>query len=136
MIAMFAALLLAAAPAVSSVPGCASADPAVTDVKTKLVKKRGADHYVVSAIVANIGRLAQEPGLSQRVELLREKTVLAPQPIPSLGARVNYLVAFSFDRPSADRKKPMPLSVRYVLARGGSARNNCSTTNDTLAKTF
>lgn len=138
LVAFLAMVLFAVIPQTTATagPACAAADPAMTDIKSKLVRRRGTDHYVITATVTNLGELAQGPGLVQHVVLLRGENELAPQSIPSLGSGVDYIVAFAIDRPPHDRKKPLALGVRYVLEAGDRTRNNCFSTDDTLAKIF
>jgi hypothetical protein len=132
MIALFAAAALAATPA----PSCGAADPAVTDIHVKLMKKRTPDHYVVTVTVTNVGSMAQVVGLTQYAELVRDGKVVAEQDVPALGAGVPYVVAFGIDRAVVERKNPLPVTVRFVLAKGDRARNDCNLGNDVLSQTF
>jgi hypothetical protein len=134
---MFA--LLIAAAIVSPIPAatCAAADPAVTSVTSQLLKKRGAnDHYVITATLANIGAQSQTPDITQRVELVLDGAVLAPQIVPALGRGVSYKVAFAVDRPAGQRAAPLTVTIRYVLASGDPAFNACNRSNDEITKTF
>jgi hypothetical protein len=132
MIALFAAAALAVTP----VPPCAAADPAVSDIAVKLVKKRTPDHYVITAKITNVGALAQVPGIVQHAELVQDGKALLQQDVPALGAGITYVLGFAIDRAPALRKTPLPVTVRFVLTRGDAARNNCNTTDDILTKSF
>jgi hypothetical protein len=133
---MFVALLLAdAAPAPAAT--CATADPAVTSLTSQLIKHRGGlDHYVITTTVTNVGAQSQTPDVTQRVELLRNGAVLAPQTLPALGAGVSYKLAFAVDRSPDQRAQPLTVSVRYVLESGDAAHNACDRSNDEITKTF
>ncbi|GAC1408205.1 MAG: hypothetical protein NVS3B7_20490 [Candidatus Elarobacter sp.] len=134
---MFAVFALAAALEGSPAPACAAADPAVTDIRVKLIKKRKApDHYIITATVTNVGEKPQELGVKQRVELVENGSAVAPQPLPALGAGVDYDVAFAIFRAAEKRKEALPVTVRYVFEKGDATRNNCSTANDALTKSF
>jgi hypothetical protein len=116
---------------------CAGADAAVTSLTSQLLKKRGGvDHYVITAIVTNVGRESQTPDVEQRIELVRGGKVLAPQTFPALGAGVAYTLAFAVDRPAAERSQPLTVTVRYLLTAGDPARNACNRSNDEMTKTF
>jgi hypothetical protein len=117
---------------------CAAADPAITDLRSQLIKKRGeVDHYVITATLANVGGQSQTPDIQQRVELVRDGVVLAPQTVPALGQGVAYKVAFAVDRPAAQRSQPLTVTVRYVLVSGDAHQNDaCNSGNDALTKTF
>lgn len=133
------ALLIAAADVAAPTPAatCAAADPAVTNVVTQQFKKRGGnDHYLITATLTNIGAQSQTPDITQRVELVRNGVVLAPQTVPALGAGVAYKVAFAVDRPTGERGKPLTVTVRYVLVSGDAAHNACDRANDEVTKTF
>ncbi|MFN2459444.1 MAG: hypothetical protein ABR591_01930 [Candidatus Velthaea sp.] len=133
MLALFVAVAIASTPG----PPCAGADPAVSDIRLKLVKKRGApDHYVITTTITNAGAQAQTSAITQRAELVQNGMPVAREPLPALGAGVAYIVAFATDRASALRKTPLPVTVRYVLANGDAARNDCNTSNDVLIKVF
>jgi hypothetical protein len=122
-------------PAPSS--SCTTADPSVTSLTSQLFKKKGGvDHYVITTTVTNIGPESQTPDIGQRVELLRNGVVLAPQSLPALGAGVAYKLAFAVDRPASERSQPLTVTLRYVLTSGDRARNACDTTNDEITKTF
>jgi hypothetical protein len=116
---------------------CAAADPAVTSLTSQLFKKKGGlDHYVITTIVTNVGRESQTPDIAQRIELVRNGKVLAPQAFPALGAGVAYTLAFAVDRPAAERSDPLTVTVRYLLTTGDPARNACDRSNDEITKTF
>src|SRR6185312_6516730 len=132
MLVLFAAAALAATPA----PPCAAADPAVSSIAVKLVKKRTPDHYVITAKITNAGAQAQVPGIVQHAELVQDAKVVSKQDVPALGAGITYVLGFAVDRAPVLRKTPLPLTVRFVLTKGDAARNNCSTTDDILTKTF
>jgi len=125
-------------PYVEPAPSCRAADIAVTSLTVKVLKHRGKpDHYVVSGNVQNVGHHTQQAGIDQRVELLRDGKLLAPQSLPALDADVVYPVSFSLDRPIAERGQPLQLTLRYVLAqKASSPAENCSGANDSLTKTF
>ncbi|GAC1585470.1 MAG: hypothetical protein NVS3B28_08230 [Candidatus Velthaea sp.] len=59
--------------------------------------------------------------------LVERGAAVAPQPLPPLGTGVQW---------AEQLKEPLPVTIRYVLEKGAGARNNCSTANDTLTKTF
>jgi hypothetical protein len=130
------ALLLAAALSTPPAPSCAASDPAVTDIRVKLVKNKAADHYVITGVVTNLGAQEQVPGIAQHAELVRDGKALLQQDVPALGAGVAYTLGFAIDRSAALRKTPLPVTVRFALAKGNAARNNCSTANDILTKSF
>lgn len=116
---------------------CAAADPAVTSLTSQLFKKHGgADHYVITATVTNVGKESQTPDITQRVELVRDGVVLAPQPLPALGAGAAYTLAFAVDRPARERPEPLTVTLRYVLTSGDAARNACNRSNDEITKSF
>lgn len=126
---------VAPAPAPSST--CAAADPAITFVGVQLFKKHDApDHYVITTTLTNIGPQSQTPDITQRVELVRNGAVLAPQVVPALGAGVAYKLAFAVDRPSADRAQPLTVTIRYRLESGDAAHNACDRSNDEVTKMF
>jgi hypothetical protein len=132
---MFALLADAASPAPSST--CTAADPAVTSLTSQLFKKRGGvDHYVITTTVTNIGPRSQTPDVTQRIELLRKGTVLAPQSLPALAPGVAYKLAFAVDRPADERTQPLTVTIRYVLESGDAAQNACDRSNDEVTKTF
>jgi hypothetical protein len=134
---MFA--LLIAAQVAGSVPaaGCAGADPAVTSLTAQRFKKRGdVDHYVITTTLSNIGTKSQTPDITQRIELLRDGVVLAPQTVPALGQGVAYKLAFAVDRPAGERSQPLTVTVRYRLTTGDVAQNACNRSNDEITKTF
>lgn len=134
---MFALLLTANAAAPTPAPACAAADPAVTNVTSQLLKKRGGiDHYVITATLSNIGTQNQTPDITQRVELLRKGIVFAPQTVPALGAGVDYKLAFAVDRAAGERAQPLTVTIRYVLVSGDAAKNACDRANDNVTKTF
>ena len=96
---MFALLLAANIASPTPAAACTAADPAVTNLTAKLFKRHdGVDHYVLTTTVTNIGPQSQTPDITQRVELLRDGVVLAPQTLPALGAGVAYKLAFAVDR--------------------------------------
>jgi hypothetical protein len=129
--------LLLAGIVASPAPACATADLSVSNLTSQVVRRRGGDdHYVITATITNIGRLSQTPDVTQRVELVRDGVVLAPQTVPALGAGVAYKLAFAVDRPASERSQPLTLTVRYVLASGDAARNACDRANDVITKTF
>jgi len=133
--------LLLAATAASPQPGptqrCRAADPAVTSVSSQLLKKRdGIDHYVITTTVTNLGASSQTPDITQRIELVRNGTVLAPQTFPALAAGVSYKLAFAVDRPATERNEPLVVTVRYVLETGDAQQNACNRANDELTKTL
>jgi hypothetical protein len=132
------ALYLAAV--VSSSPPaehCAAADPAMTDLTSQLIKRRGGiDHYVLTTTLTNVGPLSQTPDITQQVELLRNGVVLAPQTVPALGPGVAYKLAFAIDRPASERSQPLTVTVRYVLTSGDAALNACNRSNDEITKSF
>lgn len=131
------ALLLADVASPAPAPTCAAADPAVTSLTSQLFKKRGGvDHYVITTTVTNVGAQSQTPDITQRVELLRNGAVLAPQTVPALGAGVAYKLAFAVDRPVSERDHPLTVTIRYVLASGDPAHNACDRANDEVTKTF
>lgn len=137
MLAFVAAFLVgaAAAPAASPTP-CPAADLAIVDIRVKLVKRRSAaDHYVVTGTVQNRGARQQPVGIAQRVELVRAGAALASETVPALGAGVAYDVAFVLDRPRAERRAPLTVTLRYA-AGGVRERNGCAAHGDTLTKTF
>jgi hypothetical protein len=116
---------------------CAAADPAVTSLASQRFKKRGGvDHYVITTTVTNLGKESQTPDITQRVELVRNGTVLAPQSLPALGAGVAYTLAFAVDRPANQRSQPLTVTLRYVLTSGDAARNACNRSNDEITKSF
>ncbi|MGB8267672.1 MAG: hypothetical protein WCE44_15210 [Candidatus Velthaea sp.] len=122
---------------VDSAPGCRAADIAVTDLSAKVIKQHGkSDHYLITGNVKNVGHHTQAVGTTQRVELVRDGKVLAPEPIPALDADVSYIVSFSLDRPVSERGKPLVLTLRYVLDDKSAPKNDCSNANDSLTKTF
>lgn len=134
---MLLALPVTVIPSPTPAAACAVADPAITALSSQLVKKRGGiDHYVITATLSNIGDQSQTPDITQRVELVRDGTVLAPQPVPALGQGVAYKVAFAVDRPTTERSQPLTVTVRYVLETGDPQRNACNRSNDALTKTF
>jgi hypothetical protein len=130
--------MLFAADVASPLPTtCTVADPAVTSLTSQLYKKRGGiDHYVITTTVTNIGPQSQTPDITQRVELLRNGVVLAPQSLPALGAGVAYRLAFAVDRPAAERAQPLTVTVRYELVSGDPGLNACNRSNDEVTKTF
>jgi hypothetical protein len=134
---MFAVLLAAnvATPAPAST--CAGADPAVTNLTSQLLKKRGGvDHYVITTTITNIGPQSQTPDITQRIELLRSGIVLAPQSLPPLGAGEAYKLAFAVDRPASERSEPLTVTIRYLLTTGDAAFNACNRSNDEITKSF
>ena len=134
MLVTAAATVAVTAPAQSA---CPAADPAITDLSAQLIKKSNApDHYVITTTLSNIGSLGQTPDITQRVELLRNGVVLAPQTVPALDAGVAYPVAFAVYRPAAERSQPLTVTVRYVLQTGDATRNACNRANDQRTKTF
>ncbi len=134
---MLALLLAFADPAPAASPNCPGADPAVTSVVSQLIKKRNSpDHYVITTTLTNIGTESQTADITQRVEMVRNGVVLAPQTVPALGAGVAYPLAFAVFRPAAERSQPLTVTIRYVLQAGDAARNACNRSNDELTKTF
>jgi hypothetical protein len=134
---MFALPFAVAQASPSPATTCTAADPAVTNLTSQLFKKRGGvDHYVITTTVTNVGPQSQTPDITQRVELLRDGVVLAPQTLPALGAGVAYKLAFAVDRPAAERSQPLTVTVRYVLSSGDAAFNACNRSNDEITKTF
>jgi hypothetical protein len=126
-----------ASPTPSPATACATADVAVTSLTSQLFKRRsGVDHYVITTVVTNIGKLSQTPDITQRVELLRDGAVLAPQSLPALGPGIAYTLAFAVDRPASERSKPLTVTLRYVLLAGDRDRNACDPNNDEITKTF
>lgn len=129
--------LVADAPSPVPSSSCTTADPSVTSLTSQLFKKRGGvDHYVITTSVTNIGPESQTPDIVQRVELLRNGVVLAPQSLPALGAGVAYTLAFAVDRPASERSQPLTVTLRYSLVSGDRARNACDRSNDEITKTF
>jgi len=134
---MFALLIAAADTAPTPAATCAAADPAVTNVVSQRFKRRdGDDHYVITATLTNLGARSQTPDITQRVELVRNGAVLAPQTVPALGAGVAYKIAFAVNRPAGERAQPLIVTVRYVLMSGDAAHNACDRSNDEITKTF
>ncbi len=133
---MFALLIAADVAAPTPAATCAAADPAVTSLTSQLFKKRGNDHYVITATLTNLGAQSQTPDITQRVELVRDGTVSAPQTVPALGAGVAYKLAFAVDRAAGERAQPLTVTVRYVLTSGDPARNACNRSNDEITQTF
>jgi hypothetical protein len=134
---MFALLLAVDTASPAPAATCAAADPAVTSLTSELLKKHGGvDHYVITTTVANVGAQGQTPDITQRIELVRNGIVLAPQTVPALGAGVTYKLAFAVDRPASERAQPLTVTVRYILASGDAARNACNRSNDAITKTF
>jgi hypothetical protein len=134
---MFVLLMTAVAAAPIPSKTCTAADPAVTSLTSQLFKRRGgSDHYVITATLTNLGPQSQTPDITQRVELVRDGTVFAPQTVPALGQGVAYKVAFAVDRPAGERANPLTVTVRYVLASGNAVFNACNRSNDEITKTF
>jgi len=116
---------------------CAAADLAVTSLTSQLFKKHGGvDHYIITTTVTNIGKESQTADITQRVELVRNGAVLAPQSLPALGAGVAYTLAFAVDRPASERSQPLTVTLRYLLTSGDAARNACNRSNDEITKSF
>ena len=134
---MFAVLYADNVASPTPTAACATADPAVTSLTSQLFKKRGGvDHYVITTVVTNVGPQSQTPDISQRVELLRNGVVLAPQTLPALGAGIAYTLAFAIDRPASERSQPLTVTLRYELVSGDRKRNACDPANDEITKTF
>jgi hypothetical protein len=134
---MFALLIAADVAAPTPAATCAAADPAVTNVAAQLFKRHGGtDHYVITATLTNLGAQSQTPDITQRVELVRDGAVLAPQTVPALGPGVGDRVAFAVDRAAGERAQPLTVTVRYVLTSGDTAHNACNRSNDEVTKTF
>jgi hypothetical protein len=134
---MFALLIAAADAAPLPAATCAAADPAVTNVASQRFKRRdGDDHYVITATLTNLGAQSQTPDITQRVELVRNGEVLAPQTVPALGSGVAYKVAFAVNRSAGERAQPLTVTIRYVLTSGDAAHNACDRSNDEVTKTF
>ncbi len=130
-------VLADASPKPTASRACAGADPAVTSVSSQLIKRQNApDHYVITATLTNVGSQSQTPDITQHVELVRDGSVFAPQTVPALEAGDAYTLAFAVYRPSAERSKPLTVTVRYVLDSGDAVRNACNPANDELTKTF
>ncbi len=130
-------VLADASPEPTASPACAGADPAITSISSELIKRRSApDHYVITTTLTNVAAQNQTPDITQHVELVRDGSALAPQTVPALGAGVAYTLAFAVYRPSAERSKPLTVTVRYVLDSGDAVRNACNRANDELTKTF
>ncbi len=134
LLGLAAAIVAVAAPVQRA---CPAADPAITDLSAQLIKKSTSpDHYVIATTLSNVGSLGQTPDITQRVELVRNGVVLAPQTVPALDAGVAYPVAFAVYRPVSERSQPLTVTVRYVLETGDAARNACNRANDQRTKTF
>jgi hypothetical protein len=130
-------IFVADAPSPLPSSPCSGADPAVTSLTSQLFKRRdGVDHYVITTTVTNVGPQSQTPDITQRIELVRDGAVLAPQSFPALGAGVAYKLAFAIDRPAAQRSQPLTVTVRYVLTSGDALFNACNRTNDAITKTL
>jgi hypothetical protein len=134
---MFVLLIAADVAVPTPAATCAAADPAVTNVAAQLFKRRGGtDHYVITATLTNLGAQSQTPDITQRIELVRDGAVQAPQTVPALGPGVGYKVAFAVDRAAGERAQLLTVTVRYVLTSGDAAHNACNRSNDEVTKTF
>ena len=141
MVAVLLAGLVALASPMPS-PACHAGDISVTDLQIKVIKgsahsATAADRLLITGVFSNVGGRAQAPHTAQHAELLRDGAVVGTQPLPALGANVNYPLQFRIFRDTSQRTDPIAVEVRYVLDDKRSfARNNCSLTNDSLQKTF
>src|SRR5580658_7539804 len=128
MIAAFLAGVLAVA---SPTPVCPGADISVTALQIKVIKGSArtatADRLLITGVFTNVGELAQEPGVAQHAELLRNGSVIAKQQLPPLASGVAYPLQFRIFRDTSQRTDPVEVLVRYVLDdKRRAARNNCS----------
>jgi hypothetical protein len=140
MVAVLLAGLVALASPLPS-PACHGGDISVTDLQIKVIKGSArtatADRLLITGVFTNVGSTAQQPHTAQHAELLRDGAVVGTQPLPALGAKVQYPLQFRIFRDTSQRTDPIAVEVRYVLDDKRSvARNNCSLTNDSLQKTF
>jgi hypothetical protein len=137
--ALLAGMVAQAAPLAS--PSCRAGDISVTDLRIKVIKGSArtatADRLLITGNFTNVGGASQVPHTAQHAELLRNGVIVARQPLPALAAGVTYPLQFRIFRDTAASTDPIGLLVRYVLDdKSQIARNNCSTTNDSLQKTF
>jgi len=134
---VLASILGTAAPA----PACRGGDISVTALRIKLIKGSAsaatADRLLITGDFTNVGSAAQEDGVRQHAELLRNGAIIARQKLPALAAGVTYPLQFRIFRQTSQRTDPVQVLVRYVLdERRRSERNNCLATNDSLTKVF
>jgi hypothetical protein len=134
---VLASILGTAAPA----PACRGGDISVTALRIKLIKGSAsaatADRLLITGDFTNVGSAAQEDGVRQHAELLRNGAIIARQKLPALAAGVTYPLQFRIFRETSQRTDPVEVLVRYVLDdRRHAARDDCLATNDSLTKVF
>lgn len=140
-VAMIAVFLAGALAMASPAPACKGSDISVTDLQIKVIKGNArtatADRLLITGVFTNIGTESQTPHIAQHAELLRDGSVVAQQPLPALAAGVAYPLQFRIFRATSQRTDPVEVLVRYVLDdKKFENRNNCSSQNDSLQKTF
>jgi hypothetical protein len=138
---MIAAVLAGVLALVSPDPTCSGPDISVTGLRINLVKGSDKtnvpDRFLITADLTNIGSAPQIPHVAQHTELVRDGSVVATQPLPSLASGITYPLQFRIFRPAKQRKDPLEVLVRYVLDdKNKMAQMNCSSANDSLQKIF
>ena len=140
MIAVFLTGILALAT--PAPPACPGSDISVTDLQLKVIKGSARtatdDRLLITGTFTNVGSESQQPHVAQHAELLRDGNVVAQQQaLPPLAAGVAYPLQFRIFRATSQRTDPVMVLVRYVLDdKHRVNRNNCSSANDSLTKTF
>jgi len=122
-------------------PGCAGPDISVTGLRLNVVKgsttTNTPDRFLITADLTNVGMSAQRPHIAQHAELVRDGTVVATQPLPSLASGITYPLQFRVFRDAKQRKDPLEVLVRYVLdEKSKMPLMNCSSANDAMQKIF
>jgi hypothetical protein len=138
---MIAAVLAGVLALVSPAPACSGPDISVTGLRINLVKGSDKtnvpDRFLITADLTNIGSAPQLPNVAQHTELVRDGSVVATQPLPSLASGITYPLQFRIFRSAKQRKDPLEVLVRYVLEdKNKTAQMNCSSVNDSLQKIF
>jgi hypothetical protein len=138
---MIAVLLAGVLALATPERACTGADISVTALSVHLVKgsvkANVPDRFLITADLSNVGTVAQQPGIAQHAELVRDGSVVATQALPSLAGGITYPLQFRVFRDPAQRKDPLQVLVRYVLDdKGKMPVMNCSDANDALQKIF
>jgi len=132
---LLALALFGASPAPAAPPPCPAADAALSSLRIKVVAKRGKpDHIIVTGTVTNVGQRDQSADVRQSVVLLRNRIRVGTQIVPALPANGSLDIAFTIDRPHAERSLPLPLGMQLVP--DDQARNDCTRANNLIEKTF
>lgn len=122
-LALFAAMLISAAPAAA---GCVGSNPAMTDVRVQsVVPERRAMRWTLAGTVENLGTQSQPLNVLQSVAIFAYGQKLDQRSIPPLRAGQTFSFIYPYVRAVDAGKGTTTLDFRIEMTQG----QNCNPAN-------